>query len=325
MKYLSDVDITNLRPSWKEMCDVITDAIETLSLGDYAQPIKPYLQYRCQENRIIAMPAFLGGKTNFAGIKWIASFPKNLEIKKPRAHAITVLNNSDTGEPQAIFNANQLSGLRTAAVSGVVLLYLMGIKKEKNLNVGICGFGPIGQLHAEMVRDLFPEQISQIKIFDINLERRNLSKENAHFQKASSWEEAYRDADIFITCTNSSKRYINILPKKGSIHLNVSLRDYQPDVVKESTMIIVDDWDEVCRENTDIEVVKEIYGLDRNGVCSLEELIGKKRFDAASILSSLERGFLSFHPMGMAVFDIAMAGMFVKKAERKNVGVRLPF
>ncbi len=44
------------------------------------------------------------------------------------------------------------------------------------------------------------------------------------------WEARYDDADVFVTCTVSPAAYIDRRPKPGSLQLNVSLRDYKPEV-----------------------------------------------------------------------------------------------
>src|SRR5437868_6909463 len=121
MLYLNEQDIANLTPPWKLAIEIIEQAVEVWSKGDYAQPTKPYLRYNNLENRHIAMPAFLGGAFQTAGLKWIASFPKNIEQKIPRAHSLTILNNSNTGKPSAIINSSLISGIRTAAVSGLLI------------------------------------------------------------------------------------------------------------------------------------------------------------------------------------------------------------
>ena len=72
MIYLNEKDILKIGINWEETVDAIEKAVKCLNNKDYAQPVKPYLRYREPVNRIIAMPAFVGGDVDLAGIKWIA-------------------------------------------------------------------------------------------------------------------------------------------------------------------------------------------------------------------------------------------------------------
>ncbi|GET41238.1 hypothetical protein [Microseira wollei] len=44
-----------------------------------------------QKNRIIALPAYVGSELNMAGIKWIASFPKNFDLFVSRSNRPTTI------------------------------------------------------------------------------------------------------------------------------------------------------------------------------------------------------------------------------------------
>lgn len=320
IRYLSINDISLLAPSWKIMVEVIEETLTILALKDFEQPIKPYLRFRDPKNRIIAMPAFVGGKFNAVGIKWIASFPENIKKNIPRASSLTVLNDYETGMPTGILSSNQLSGLRTAAVSGFVINKMRGLLPSESLKIGILGFGPIGQLHAKMVSEILKDQIEEINVYDINSQPHSVNFPNIKF--TSSWEETYLDADIVICCTTSPKRYIDKLPKPGSLHLNVSLRDYFPDIVMQSSVVLVDNWEEVCRENTDIEQCAVQFGLNKEQIISLPELkcdslsnLLKKR-----TLNPMSNGYISFHPMGLAVFDIVLSQFIFELAEKAQAG-----
>ena len=109
MLYLNEKDLTKIGQNWNATIDNIELAVQCLDKKDYVQPVKPYLRYRDLTNRIIALIAFVGGKINLAGIKWIASFPDNINHGLPRAHSVVILNDADTGAPVGIINTALLS------------------------------------------------------------------------------------------------------------------------------------------------------------------------------------------------------------------------
>lgn len=318
MFYLNDKDIKELQESWKKYAQIIVQATQVQVQDDFHQPIKPYLRFKNPIDRIIAMPAYLGGSFNISGIKWIASFPDNLKLKIPRAHSVLILNDTQTGVPLATLESGMISGIRTAAVSASVLIEYINSNPKNEYIVGVSGYGPIAKLHIEMLREILGPKIDQIKIFDIN---QNNQDTNSTFPLnfCNTWQKAYKDADIFITCTSSSKAYIDLMPKLGSLHLNVSLRDYTPEIINKCSHVIIDDWDEVCRENTDIENTHIKYGLQKSQTQPLSTFFGNQYLSKTDLGSN----FLSFHPMGMAIFDMAIAHRFYTLAKEKKLGLDL--
>ena len=62
---------------------------------------------------------------------------------------------------------------------------------------------------------------------------------------------------------------------KNSVKMNVSLRDFKPETYPYfKDTVIVDDWEEVCRENTVIELWNQQYGLSRRDVLTMMHLPG---------------------------------------------------
>ncbi|MBS0628757.1 MAG: 2,3-diaminopropionate biosynthesis protein SbnB [Verrucomicrobia bacterium] len=309
MKFINESWVENNRLIWSGVLDILLDSVEALYHSSYAQPIKPYLRFGNPKNRIIAMPAFVGGKINAAGIKWIASFPDNYLKGLPRANALIILNDTTTGVPLATIEGNRLSAIRTAGVSGLILKPFF--ESRKNAILGFSGYGFIAKNHLEMIKALYPEKISKIYIFDQrNLENEKIDFPNAEVQLSKTWEEAYEASDLFITCTTTNNPYITLFPKEESLHLDVSLRDYNPEIVMSFDQIVVDNWEEVCRENTDIERAHLSLGLQKKDTLELAQFlknipsfIGKKTF---------------FAPMGMAIFDIALANAVYLSFLEKN-------
>jgi N-[(2S)-2-amino-2-carboxyethyl]-L-glutamate dehydrogenase len=317
MLYIKEEHLLELGIDWHKAISTIADAVSCLGDGEYEQPIKPYLRYGDRKNRIIAMPAYIGGAFYMAGIKWIASFPSNVDKGLPRAHSVVILNEADTGVPVAIFNTALLSMIRTAAVSGLVLTKFLKTTNKETFQLGISGWGPIGQYHYQMVEEILGTRLEKCLIYDIRDTRLPDPAPNDKIKKASSWQEAYRNADIFITCTVSAEPYIDLPPLPGSLHLNVSLRDYKPEMLPYfKRNIIVDDWDEICRENTDVERMHICHGLQKADTLSLPEV--HRNWTKVEITSPV-----FFNPMGMAVFDIALATCYYRQAKERHVGTAI--
>ncbi|WP_435261615.1 2,3-diaminopropionate biosynthesis protein SbnB [Tenacibaculum sp. nBUS_03] len=320
MIYLGEQNIKDIDLNWEQNIKAIEMATRCIESNDIAQPIKPYLRYGDLKNRIIAMPAFVGGKINRSGIKWIASFPDNPQKGIARAHSVIVLNEAETGKPVSIINSGSISAIRTASVSGLMIKKFMELKRHKSVKVGLIGFGPIGQYHLEMCNELLGESLEEVLLYDL----KNISKDdiNSSIEEkisiVNSWEEAYANADIFITCTVSKEPYIDKKPKDSSLHLNVSLRDYKTDVFPwfEKSMV-VDDWNEVCRENTDIEMFHKVNHLEESQVSYMQDVLN-------GFFETLDdKQPIMFNPMGMAVFDMAIAGHYLNLAKQTEEGVLL--
>lgn len=94
------------------------------------------------DRRFMAMPAYLGGSFNRAGVKWYGSNVANREHGLPRSIHTFILNDATTGAPLAIMSANLLSAYRTGAVSGVAARFLA---KEDAQVAGIIGPGVMGK------------------------------------------------------------------------------------------------------------------------------------------------------------------------------------
>lgn len=320
MIYLNSEHLLDIGVNWPSLLDVIRDSIMALNNKKFSQPIKPYLRFGDPKNRIIAMPAFIGGAKPYAGIKWIASFPGNITKGLTRANSVTILNDTETGQPICLFNGALISSIRTASLTGLVISEFLKYKKPKQLAVGIIGFGPIGKMHLEMITALFGSSIGSVRIFDLKeIDIDSINGDKSKIQIVSSWQECFTEADVILTCTVSDFRYIDLIPRKGSILLNVSLRDYLPEIRNHVDVMLVDDWDEICRENTDIENMHNNQSLEKGDTISITQLFAENSFENIS-----DDSVVMFNPMGMGVFDIAVAGHYYNLAKEKSVGISLP-
>jgi len=320
MIFLNDGNIRELGIDWLKLTNRIESTLRIMDSTEVVQPLKPYLRFRSPANRIIAMPAFVGGDTDICGIKWIASFPGNVNRGIPRAHSTIILNNPANGAPIAIINSSLLSELRTAAVSSVMLRHYMELERRPSYRVGTIGWGPIGRRHMDMLFALYGERVHSVRLYDIkgieSAELEDPLKKKAVIK--TNWLDVYRESDIVFTCTTTAARYINEPPLPGSLLMNISLREYMYESMSGMKAIVVDNWQEVCRENTDIEMLHKQAGLNEGDTISLSAVLLS---GALRSLAPSEPVF--FNPMGMAAFDITLAASYWREAERLGVGVRL--
>lgn len=96
--------------------------------------------------RINAMPGYIGGEYNMAGIKWIGSGPQNYKKGLPRASVTMILNDPDTKLPVCIADGTTVSAKRTGASGGVAMKLLA---KENASVLTICGAGAQGRTQLE--------------------------------------------------------------------------------------------------------------------------------------------------------------------------------
>ena len=139
--------------------ETMEDLLVTLNKGDYVMagvnhnshgaqvmfPDHPEFEgmpKNADDRRFMAMPAYLGGRYQMAGMKWYGSNCDNKEKGLPRSILMMMLNDKDTGAPLALMSANLVSCYRTGAIPGVGAKYLA---KKDSTTVTIVGPGVMGR------------------------------------------------------------------------------------------------------------------------------------------------------------------------------------
>ena len=158
--YLSEPDMIKAGVKDMSKCvDCMEDLLVTLNKGDYMMGGENHNSHGCMimfpddpkfpgmpkngpDRRFMAMPAYLGGKHQLAGMKWYGSNIENKEKGLPRSILMMMLNDKDTGAPLALMSANLLSSYRTGGIPGVGAKYLA--RKDSKV-VSIIGPGVMGK------------------------------------------------------------------------------------------------------------------------------------------------------------------------------------
>jgi len=293
--------------------DIVRMAYEAHGRGESSLPHSTFLRFpNNPRDRIIALPAYLGGNRGLAGVKWVASFPGNLELGMDRASALVVLNSAQTGRPEAILEGSLISAKRTAASAALAAQWLHG--GEKINCVGLVGCGPINFEISRFLLAIFPE-IKRLVIYDLDLARAEQFKRKCQETFGVLEVEIAKEASAALACsslislaTTASTPHIEDLSdvSPGSTILHISLRDLAPRIIL-SCDNVVDDIDHVCREQTSVHLAEQLTGGRGFLRCAIADiLMGKaaSRRDAESIVV--------FSPFGLGALDLAVAD-FVRK------------
>src|SRR3989449_11021666 len=130
-----------VRAHRSECIRIVREAYLAHADGQSVNPDSCFLRFPDKPDcRIIALPAYLGNGFDVAGLKWIASYPGNVQRGFPRASAVLVLNSYETGYPFAILESSIISAARTAASAALAAYWLSG-QSRRALSLGIVGTG----------------------------------------------------------------------------------------------------------------------------------------------------------------------------------------
>ncbi|EJN06833.1 2,3-diaminopropionate biosynthesis protein SbnB [Phyllobacterium sp. YR531] len=326
LRFLSRQDIVALGGDRSQIyMDAVEEGFRLHARGDYAQPLKPYLRNPNSghiADRIIAMPAWIGGDDPISGLKWIGSKHDNPSLRFiDRASAVIVLNDNETNFPIALLEAARISSLRTAAVTGVAARHLA---RPNFTDVAVIGCGPIGRTQVQMFCEQFPS-VERIHIFD---------RQPAAMTAVTDWlgdtfpsvqpvvhdnaRAAIGAADVVVTATVTDQPYLKFdWLRPGTFLSNISIMDIEKEVFLKVNKVVVDDWDQCNREK------KIINQLVEEGSFSREKL----HAEIGEIVTGIKAGrennqeIIMLNPMGMAIDDIVCARAILRRAEEANAGI----
>ncbi|MFI7673288.1 2,3-diaminopropionate biosynthesis protein SbnB [Actinophytocola sp. NPDC049390] len=273
-------------------------------------------------DRIIALPAYLGGAEPVAGMKWIASFPGNVAAGVERASAVVVLNSPDTGRPLCLLEGSVISARRTAASAALASATMPG--PGPVTGVTVVGCGVINTEVLRFLRAVHPS-LREVAVFDLNADRAaafagrcavDLGLAATVVTDLDTALAAHQLVSIATTATTPHMDLSAVRP--GTLVLHVSLRDVTVDGVLAATNV-VDDRDHVCRAATSVHLAEQTVG-HRDFI---QSTIGELLAAGATHPRSGERVTL-FSPFGLGVLDMAVANLVFHSARARGLGVDLP-
>ena len=290
-----------------EIIQTVCEAYESHTRAESSLPHSVFLRFPNNErNRIIALPAYLGGQTNACGVKWVSSFPLNIEQGLDRASAVIVLNSVQTGRPEALLEGSIISAKRTAASAAVAAQYL---HRERQTNKA--GFAGCGLINFEIVRFLvavFPN-LKELFIYDLDPARASRFKEmcertfaEINVERAANIDSLFRSCSLVSFATTANVPHVTDAAELSPDHtiLHISLRDLSPELILACDNI-VDDVDHVLRAQTSVHLAEQLTGRRDFIRCTLGEIISGAAPARTGNLAAV------FSPFGLGILDVALA------------------
>lgn len=360
--YLSEPDMIKAGVKNMDQCvEAMEDLLVTLNKGDYvmagvnhnshgAQVIFPDdpqfegMPKNADDRRFMAMPAYLGGKYQMAGMKWYGSNCENKASGLPRSILMMMLNDKDTGAPLALMSANLVSCYRTGAIPGVRAKYLAGKDSE---TVTIIGPGVMGRTCLLAFLSVCPK-ITTVKVKGRGLRSLHafeefVKKECPQIQQVivcDSMEEAVKDSDIICVTSTAPVKEIDFLyiaedwVKKGALICLPSAARFDDDFLINRCKKVVDNYKlyEAWAEEfpyPSYEMVQIIGSkftdylhegrIQREDIVDIADIINKKHPGRES-----DDEIIVYSVGGMPVEDIAWGGTVYRNALKEGIGVELP-
>jgi ornithine cyclodeaminase len=294
----------------QEVVELVTAAYRLHGEGDSVNPPSYFLRFPDRPSaRIIALPASLGGNVRVDGLKWISSFPENLAAGIPRASAVLILNDPETGFPYACLEASVISATRTAALAAVAADQLSR-GRTRPRRVGFIGTGLIARyVHTFLVATGW--SFERVGVHDLSLDSAEgfcgyleRSGDIGRITINDNAECLIRSSDLVIFTTTAGKPYVSDPSwfDHNPLVLNVSLRDLAPEVVLASTNI-VDDVEHCLKADTSPHLAEQLTGNRDFLTGTLNDVI------AGRVTIPTGRPVV-FSPFGLGVLDLAV-GRFV--------------
>lgn len=302
----------------KRTLELVEAAYRVHGEGDTVNPPSYFLRFPDRpSSRIIALPASIGGETRVDGLKWISSFPRNVEAGIPRASAVLVLNDHDTGYPFACLESSIISAARTAASAALAADWLSR-DRGRPKRIGFIGTGLIARHIHTMVKGV-GWSFDEVGVHDLSAEyadgfRSYLegSGETGRITVHDHAEELIRSSDLVVFATVAGTPHVSDPGwfSHNPLVLNVSLRDLAPEVLLASVNVL-DDIEHCLKADTSPHLAEKLSGG--------REFIDGTLYDVMTGQVEVPAGRpVVFSPFGLGVLDLAVGKLVYDEVLRQG-------
>jgi len=305
--------------------ETIKKAFVQLSSGKAEVPLRTQIAVEKRNGVTLFMPAYLTD-SDAMGAKIVSVFPDNQKKRLPTVHAVVIVVDAKTGRPMAVMDGTYLTALRTGAASGVATDLLS--RKDARV-AAIFGAGTQSRTQLEAICTV--RAIKKVWVYDVvpRITRAYVKEMKtcgspipADIFVAESPKQAVREADVICTATTSFKPVFDDADLKSGVHIN-GVGSYTPDMqeIPARTLVrskvVVDSLQAALAEAGDLIISIE------GGIISKEFIHGEIGEVAAGKIPGREseEELTFFKSVGLAVQDVSVAELVLRRAEKLGLGL----
>jgi len=319
---LTPADVRRLLPM-QACIEVVADALRALSTGEALNPLRTGVRLPGERGLIGLMPGFLPG-SGALGLKAIAFFPGNHGTDYDSHQGVVLLFDPANGVPVGIFDASEITAIRTAAASAVATRVLA---REDAGDLGLLGSGVQARTHLEAMAAV--RKLRRVRVWSPDPHEREAfaRRESGRYGVAVESQESAREvvvgADLVCTATAAREPVLAGEWLASGAHVNAvgacfpAARELDTHAVVRSRLY-VDRRESALAEAGDILIpMKEGALTEAHIVAEIGEVLAGRaagRTDASEITL--------FKSLGVAVEDLAAASYLLEQARRQGVGLR---
>jgi len=291
--------------------EAVREGFIAYARGEWSMPPKVYVPaYPNGDFR--AMPAIGAGH---AVLKWVTSFPVNLERGLPTVKAIMLVSDAETGMPVAVLEGSALTALRTGAAA---VLAAETLARPDAGAAAVIGAGVNGKATART----FLTRGREVVLWDLNPTRARAAAEELGVSVAAGRDEALA-ADIVATVTPAYEplftessllpgQHVSLMGADGPGKCEIAPREIA------RTHVFCDDWTQASHAGELQHSVRE-HLLEQSQVTQLGDVLA----GLAPGRRSAEE-ITTFDSTGLAIQDLALALVVLERVGELESVLELP-
>jgi ornithine cyclodeaminase len=320
---IGPADVRRLLPM--ERCiELMSEALSALARGQAANPLRSVMVLPFAPAAMGAMPGALADPPTL-GMKVISVFPGNRAAGLESHQGFVLLFEAEHGRPIALVDAGAITGIRTAAVSGLATRLL---SRADASQLGIIGSGTQARTHLQAMLAVRP--ITAVRAWSPNAERLRAfvdeaSADGLQVEPAADARSAMEGADIVCTVSAARDPVVEGAWLAEGMHLN-AVGSSQPGSRELDAPAIARARLFVDRRESALAESGELQAAMADGLVDATHIVAELGEVAAGLAPGRrDPGEITvFKSLGLAVEDVAAAAWVHRQALEDGAGTSVP-